>query len=463
MGVSPRRSMTTETHTSSNPDEVLRRSLLGFAGFLEAPFPPAVPPKKALTLFKQGLAAAKRRKHFVRYRESGKHANEIGKLLVHLFDAGLPGRDGVEQVCRFFEADEMICNACDDSDGIIGDVFTIAACDLLSWYGSHCADKEWLGDRIYALTRIDPFAVRDKILDRVSEYLPATILRKIVEHIRDEVKGAADKYEVRSLHHSVATLAAQLNDGPLYERAIRMTVGAPGEHDAVPHAFCVDIARVYFKSGDPVTALSWLDRIPEDDTFTAYEREPLHMEIQQHLGNRTETERIAWRIFRRSRSRESLEKLLRIIGPRDRDRIVDDEARSILRAPTLSFADAEFLITMGRVDHAERYILDHIQQCDGYAYPNVLQLAGAMESEGKFLVTSLLFRALLEAILERGISKYYTHGVRYLRKLDELAPKVRTWRGFATHDEFFQGIRTSHARKSAFWGRYSSPVSKRSR
>ena len=438
----------------TGPEEALRRSLLGFAGYHDD-LPPAASPAHALSRFKRGLAGAKRRKRFVRYAESGPYADEIAELLVCLFDARLPGPEGVEETCLFFETDAAIMNACDDSDGSVGNVFTIAACDLLSWYASRCDDKGWLTDRVYHVTRTDEFGVRGGIIKRVGEFLPEASLRSLADHLRSDAERSQDMYAVRSLHHDVASLAEQLNDGPMYEMAIRASVRSSGDSRSIPSPWCVDIARVYFNGGDPVTALSWIERIPEDDTFTAYEREPLLLDIHKRLGNHSEVKRLAWRIFRRHRTGETLDNLLAILGPSDRERLLDDETRTILNAVRLSCADAEFLLTMGRVEDAERYLLRHVEEFNGEGYTSLLRLADAMETAEMFLVTNLLYRALLDAILTRGISKYYVYGVRYLRKLDKLAASVQTWQGFEPHPKYVKELEIAHARKSAFWGRYA--------
>lgn len=448
------RSSNMDCDPSAAPEEALRRSLLGFAGYHDEP-PSAESPAQALSRFRRGFAGAKRRKRFVRYAESDAFADEIAGLLVCLFDARLTGPEGVEETCRFFEADAAIMNACDDSNGSVGNVFTIAACDLLSWYGSRCDDKGWLTDRVYHVTRTDEYGVRGDILTRVGEYLPEESLRSLAERLRADAEKTQDIYVVRGLYHDIASLAEQLNDGPMYETAIRASVRNSGDGKGVPSPSCVDIARVYFNGGDPVTALSWIERVPEDDTFTAYEREPLLLDIQKRLGNHSEVKRIAWRIFRCYRTGETLDALLAIVGPSDRERLLDDETRTILNTAQLSCVDAEFLVSMGRIDDAERYLLRHVEKFDGEGYTTLLRIADAMETAGKFLVTSLLYRALLDAILARGISKYYVHGVRYLHKLDTLAASVQAWKDFDTHTAYVKTLETAHARKSAFWGRYA--------
>ncbi len=98
-----------------------------------------------------------------------------------------------------------------------------------------------------------------------------------------------------------------------------------------------------------------------------------------------------------------------------------------------------------------------VGELNGEYYPNLLRLADAMQKAERWLITSLIYRKLLDSILARRISKYYGHDVKHLRKLDKLAPNVSFWAGHPAHGQYIEGIERAHARKSAFWGRYRLP------
>ena len=77
-----------------------------------------------------------------------------------------------------------------------------------------------------------------------------------------------------------------------------------------------------------------------------------------------------------------------------------------------------------------------------------------MASENRHLAASLIYRSLLISILERAYTKAYPHGVRYLKKLDELALSIMQWRKFDTHEMFKDQIYLAHGRKRSFWSKY---------
>jgi hypothetical protein len=84
----------------------------------------------------------------------------------------------------------------------------------------------------------------------------------------------------------------------------------------------------------------------------------------------------------------------------------------------------------------------------------MLSLAEAMELENRHLVASLIYRSLLISILERGYTKAYPHGIRYLKKLDKLAATISDWKNFNDHEAFKEQIIQAHGRKRSFWSKY---------
>jgi hypothetical protein len=143
-----------------------------------------------------------------------------------------------------------------------------------------------------------------------------------------------------------------------------------------------------------------------------------------------------------------------VIGHDKRDEVVADEVAQILESSVLRESDAEFLISIGKIDEAEEYLLKRADQLDGNHYGSLLFLAKAMESENRYLAASLIYRSLLISILERGYTKAYPHGIRYLKKLDKLATSVTDWINFNHQEAFKAQIIQVHGRKRSFWSKY---------
>ncbi len=413
-----------------------------------------ISPKVSVRAFKSRLAGAKRRTRFLYGRELAALADDLRASLLTLAESLEDPQKGVETVADFFRSDEALFNMCDDSDGTLGDLFVLDARDLFVHYATKCDDKKWLADLVLELQLGSDYGVRDCLIHVAAQYLPEPVMRDLIEEMWALSRAGEKDHDQRHWLYLIESLARQIHDPGIFKKAAQ-TAWPEGSVSQ-----SIDIAEVYFESGDAKTALQWLNEIPLDERFQAGERDKLLLAVYRALGKTEEAAKTAWRIFRGFRHEETFEQLLEVTGSKDRERLLDAEAELILKSPELSYTDAEFLIWCGKVEDAETYLLSHVPEIDGGYYGSILPLAEAMEHEERYLAAAVLYRALLESILARAISKYYGYGVRYLRKLDELAPLVRTWKKFTPHDKYFSQLVEKHKRKSSFWGRYEA---KRSR
>jgi hypothetical protein len=406
-------------------------------------------PAENIKRFKAKLAGLKRMRRHVAYSEAADFARELGAALEDLRVGCDDPRAGVELVAAFFELDNQVLNHYDDSDGFIGDIYRFDAHELFVRYASDVDDKEWLAQRLIDLLVEDPYGLRGALLEDASKYLPENIMRNLVDRFLRFATEARHDHERRKWMSLVESLALQLKDARLFEKA--RLASWP---DPPPVTAFLDIARAYVEAGDPSTALSWLERIKDGGRGWARDRDELLLAVHGKLGNRDKQAEVAWRIFRTSRSKETLSDLLAVIGKNQREDVIDGEVAVILASDDLSDTDAEFLIDAGRIDEAERYLLKRAQQLDGDRYGSLLPLAQRMEKDGRLLVASIMYRSLLDSILKRAVSKSYYYGVRYLGTLDRLAEQINDWESFPPHAQYKSELLQAHARKSSFWSRY---------
>jgi hypothetical protein len=101
---------------------------------------------------------------------------------------------------------------------------------------------------------------------------------------------------------------------------------------------------------------------------------------------------------------------------------------------------------------AKRFSLPNSKK--GRSPPALLLLARSLE-QGQPLAASIVYRALLESILNRAQSKTYPHAARYLHRLVKLGKKIRAWSPIAPHESYLQTLRARHDRKRAFWAQVS--------
>lgn len=405
-------------------------------------------PKENVKRFKSKLAGLKRRQRFVSWGESGEFARELQGLLQDLQAGVEDPKAGVELVAAFYEADQGTLGHCDDSSGHVGDVFRFEAKELFVSYAVRCSDKEWLGDLVVKLLRTDDYGVRDVLVKCATAYLPELVVRSLIKRFEAMAGQESEEFAKRHWLFLVESLARQVKDAPLFEKTRLAAWGS------LSTAACIDIARVYLECADAQAALEWLGRISEAETIQANERDQLLLEIHSQLGNKEQAAATAWRIFRRGRSTKALDRLLAVLGQDQREAVLEGELTAIRGNSRLNEQDAMFLVEIDQITEAESYLLDRAEQLNGDFYSSLLPLAETMETEGRPLGATIVYRALLDSILRRGQTKTYAHGVRYLKKLDRLAKTIVDWRGFEDQSHYLAGLRQQHGRKSSFWSRY---------
>ncbi|MCD4688093.1 MAG: hypothetical protein K8R55_02025 [Desulfuromonadaceae bacterium] len=407
-------------------------------------------PKDNVQRFKAKLSGLKRSRRFIDWRESSTFARNLQDLLQDL-QAGVDDpRLGAQLVAAFYETDQKTFDRCDDSNGYVGDIYRYHAKELFLGYACRCTDKEWLVDLLYGLIQLDDYVVRDALIYCAAEFLPEPHIRAMIADFQKLADKETDEYDQRKWLGLIESLARQIKDAPLFER-VRLA-----SWDEVSTAACMDIGRVYLECDDEKTALRWLKRIPPAETFQADERDQLLLDIYARLGDGNQQAAIAWQIFRRSRSGRSLAALLSVVGADQRVAVVAGETSAILAEPTWSSVDATFLVETGCLDEAEGYLLERVAQLNGDYYYQLLPLAEVMEAEERALVATVLYRALLDSILQRAQTKTYPHGVRYLKKLDRLAMSVADWQAIEDHGVYREHLQQQHGRKRSFWARYGA-------
>jgi len=406
-------------------------------------------PQEAKKRFKAKLAGLKRRRKYIDWRAAPDFARELELILATLHEGMDDPKTGLELVRDFFTCDSAIFERSDDSSGLIGDVFRYDALKLFVTYASRCADKSFVSNLLLRLYEHDDYGVRTELVAKVSEFLPEKEMRALVDDFWERAKGEPpDSYEAGKWWIGVKLLARQLEDPGLFEKA-KLTANPKLSSPA-----CMEIAEVYLENDDPEMALFWMERIPPTDRFRADAQDRLLYSIYERLGDRERMAETAWRMFRNCRSRSTLDMLLRALGESERERVIEEQVEPIMGSATLSYDDAAFLVDMGRLDDASEYLFRYRDQLDGNLYQFLLPLAKALEEGGRFLGATLVYRSLLESILGRAQSRYYHHGVRYLKKLDALSPSIDDWRGLPFHEEYKEALLEVHGRKRSFWSKY---------
>jgi len=400
--------------------------------------------------FKKTVTAAKNSRKMFWRSQAPDLAEMLNQALEQLKQSVRDPQTGVDALIDFYKRDADIFERCDDSYGNVGDVFRMTAADLFVDYASKCPDKDKVAAQILELQEDDGYGVRDALIDKASKFLNKDDVKQLIEKINQRVPTHEEMPHQRKWLYMIESLARQIKDGALFEETRRRN------WEGLNGRAYIEIAKVYFSAGDALTAYDRLQKAAECGAQNEHEYSELFRDVSQALGKVEDVTKISWEIFRRTRCKETLNELLMQIGEDKRAEVVYKEVDLIMASKEFNITDAQFLIDVGEGQCAQDYVIARRDQLDGEQYYHLPPLAEHFEAKGSFLAAVIIYRTLLEANLAKALSKYYSHGVRYLRRLDALSGRVSDWHIIESHDMYVQRIKQKHGRKSSFWAKYES-------
>ncbi len=403
---------------------------------------------QAVKDFKKTVTAAKNSRKMFWRSKAPDLADMLNQALEQLKQTVSDPQTGVYALIGFYKRDADIFERCDDSYGNVGDVFRMTAADLFADYASRGPDKDKVADQILELQYDDGYGVRDALIDKASKFLNKSGVKQLIEKIEQRIPTQEEISRQRKWFYMIESLSRQIKDGALFEQTReRNWQGLNGRS-------YLEIAKVYFSAGDAEAAYDRLQKAAECGAQNEYQYSELFRDVSLALGKVEDVTKISWEIFRRSRCKETLNELLAQIGEDKRTEVVYKEVDLIMASTEFNITDAQFLIDVGEGQCAQDYVIARREKLNGEQYYHLPPLAEHFEAKGSFLAAVVIYRALLEANLAKSLSKYYPHGVRYLRRLDALAGRISDWRGIEPHAEYAQKIRQQHGRKPSFWAKY---------
>ncbi len=403
---------------------------------------------QAVRDFKKAVTAAKNRKDMFWRSQAPELALMLTQALEQLKQTVQDPQIAVEALVAFYKRDAEIFERCDDSYGNVGDVFRFTAAAIFADYASQCTNKDEIADQVLAMQEDSHYGVRDALIDSLSSFLDKGGIERVVAILEQKASKKQDIISERPWLYMIESLACQIKDGALFERTRQRN------WQGLNSRAYVDIAKVYFASGDASTAYDRLKKAAECGAKDEYEHAELFRGVCRALGKTEEVNEISWDIFHRRRCMQTLNELIAQIGEDKRAETIYKEVELIMAAKEFNTADAQFLLDVEETRCAQDYVIAHGDQLDGENYYPLAALAENFEARELCLAAAVIYRALLEGNLAKAVSKYYSHGIRYLRRLDALANQIRDWRGIKIHGDYVQQIKQQHGRKSAFWVKY---------
>ena len=109
-----------------------------------------------------------------------------------------------------------------------------------------------------------------------------------------------------------------------------------------------------------------------------------------------------------------------------------------------------FLITWPDLHRANALVLAEAHRLNGDIYEFLSPAADALDDKYP-LAATLLRRAMIDFTLKNTRATRYKHAARHFADCASLAGRITDFNGKPDHAAYAQALRTSHARKAAFW------------
>ena len=413
-------------------------------------------PKALATVFRQKLAAWKRSTQYLDYSQAGEFGRELQAWLEQIEHELMP-RDPAQALAlaeAFIQSDEVFFNHADDSGGDIGDAMR-AACVLWLTAASRCESpaSAW-PDRIATLVAADQYGARAELLRRADLLLSKQALQAWVASCEAQLDAAVECPSAAP--ERVEWSASQPTSAlPLLSEALRdpqVLVRAMLRHSPLPSPMQKStLAQAFLKYDQPEGALVWLEG---SWAHLESSRRHLHAQALAALGRTGEAAGDRQHIFEASLSVWDLHAWLDLLPPREQAPAIE-RARELAAAHADPVVVALLLLDIGDDSAAEAALVREPATIDGRNYGTLVPLANALERKGLCVGATVVYRALLVAILERAYAPAYHNAAKYWDRLAALALSCTGPKHLESPAEFEARIRTRHKRKSSFWAHVS--------
>lgn len=182
-----------------------------------------------------------------------------------------------------------------------------------------------------------------------------------------------------------------------------------------------------------------------DDT-----RQRLLAEALANLGRGAESAALLQRVFEKTLSVYDLTSWLAALPPIEQP-AATARARELVVQHEDPVEAARVLVEIGDHALAESALLAAPGRINGQDYPWLVPLAKTLEDHACWAGATAVYRALLDAILNRAYARAYGHAFRYWQRLEAISERGANLARLGPHEAYVAEIRRKHARKVSFW------------
>ncbi|KQT49287.1 hypothetical protein ASG52_10030 [Methylobacterium sp. Leaf456] len=436
-------------------------------------------PDTVAAVIDRRLAALEKARGFIDWQKRKAFAADLDATVTTMLsdlkplDAGM----ALDRLMRFLATADTTLERVDDSSGQVHGVYETAAEAAVGIATAQPPETvAAFATRLVGGLAGDGYGFLGSILDALVPQLPKSALDRF-DAVLDEALAALPKAKTKTGRDAFSAGEAEWERR--YHRLrlgkLRQAVAdARGDVDAFialetknapDRPDVVAVAERLLEAGRHEEALDWVRRAPNPRAATltvetllegalslgepGQDRTALEARILDALGRKDEAQKLRWDRFARTLDPQMLRDHLAKL-PDFEDEEALERAFDLAETRKDAHFGLYFLIGWPNLDRAARLVLARRSEWSGRNWEVLAPAADALAPDHP-LAASLLYRALIDDILERARANAYGHAVRDLAKLAILAEEVEPGGLKPDHAAYVAGLRKTHGRKYGFW------------
>lgn len=378
--------------------------------------------------------------------------------------------EAFELLWRFMALAEPIFARCDDSNGIVRDVFHHACRDIGQLAQRVAMEPEILADKVFSALAANAYGQFDHLISVTASALGTTG----IDHLKARLVDLSNTPVQRPVGKDRMKIGWS-SSGPIYadeveERsrintvklALREIADVQGDADAFMAQYdtearripriAAEIARRFLAADRPQEALAILEaaehRGSESWEWSNVEWENARIDVLEVVGRTEEAQKTRWNCFAHSLSAVHLRDFLKKM-PDFEDMEAEEEALDLAERHPNRLGALSFFVAWPALHRAAKLVTEHPAGLDGDRYEHLTPAADALAAKHP-LAATLVLRAMIDFSLSKSRTSRYKHAARHLLECRRLAPGIADFRTFETHRVYEARLLREHGRKS-FW------------
>ena len=393
------------------------------------------------------IRAVESERRYHDYTQSGGLAATLDRLRASIVADLLPRapQPAADLLGRFLRLDCGVFERCDDSDGLIGDVFRQAVADCgRAWLAVPERDPRRLAELVFDLFAENDYGVRDDVVPAFRSSLGPVGLDALEGLIRHRLGALTDDPGSRHEAELIRALTEIADARGDLDGFIALHELAGTEASAVK-----DICERLVAAGRLEEALDRAQRAEVPD-WRRGDVDRLRVDILHRLGRVEEAQALRRDLFARTLSPTILDDYLEALPAVERPAALGD-AVALARRHADVHGALELLARLD-LDTAAALVRERVQDLNAQLY-RVLRPAAERLAERHPMAAVLLFRRLADSVLDQAQSLAYGYAVKDLEAAERLSAAVADWSGHPPADAYRRQVAAKHRQKRAFWER----------